>query len=114
MFRNLLLLNELGSVDIGFFVGCAVAIVLIVGIYFLIPVFNKKQYQEQRDNLKKREEAFKSNRGALVTDKTELSEDAEEDTAPVCDVNENEESQPIDSQIDEIIKEENNGGIDQE
>lgn len=114
MFRNLLLLNELGSVDIGFFVGCAVVIALIVGIYFLIPVFNKKQYQEQRDNLKKREDAFKSNRGALLMDKTELSEDAEDDAVSVCDVNKDEESQPIDNQIDEIIQEENNGGIDQE
>ena len=59
----MMLLNKLGSVDVGFFVGCAVAIVLIVAIYFLIPVFNKKQYQEQRDNLKKREEAFRSSRG---------------------------------------------------
>lgn len=59
----MMLLNKLGSVDVGFFVGCAVAIVLIVAIYFLIPVFNKKQYQEQRDNLKKREEAFRTSRG---------------------------------------------------
>ncbi len=58
-----MLLNSLGSVDIGFFVGCAVAIVLVVAIYFLIPVFNKKQYREQRENLKKREEAFKSHKG---------------------------------------------------
>lgn len=63
MFAKMMLLNKLGSVDVGFFVGCAVAIVLIVAIYFLIPVFNKKQYQEQRDNLKKREEAFRTSRG---------------------------------------------------
>ena len=62
-----MLLNKLGSVDVGFFVGCAVAIVLIVAIYFLIPVFNKKQYQEQRDNLKKREEAFKTSKGLSNT-----------------------------------------------
>ncbi len=67
MFAKLMLLNKLGSVDVGFFVGCAVAIVLIVAIYFLIPVFNKKQYQEQRDNLKKREEAFKTSKGLSNT-----------------------------------------------
>lgn len=66
MIKNLLLLNELGPVDIGFFVACAVIIVLIVAVYFLIPVFNKKQYQEQRENLKKREDAFKSNKKTTV------------------------------------------------
>lgn len=62
MFKFLLELNSLGPVDIGFFVGCAVVIAAIVAIYFLIPVFNKKQYQEQRENLKKREAAFGTNR----------------------------------------------------
>ncbi len=54
-------LNTLGPIDIVFFVICAVIIAAIVGVYFLIPVLNKKQYQEQRENLKKREEAFKVN-----------------------------------------------------
>lgn len=64
--------------DIGFFIACGVIIALIVAIYFLIPVFNKKQYQEQRDNLKKREIAFKANQGIAVeeseqqTDKSDV------------------------------------------
>ena len=53
--------NKLGSVDIIFFVVLAALIGLAIGIYFLIPVFNKKQYREQRENLKKREVAFKTN-----------------------------------------------------
>ena len=52
--------------DIGFFVACGVIVALIVAIYFLIPVINKKQYQEQRDNLKKREVAFKANQGVAT------------------------------------------------
>ena len=36
-------------------------ILVIVGFYFLIPVFNKKQYAEQRENLRKREKSFKAN-----------------------------------------------------
>ena len=60
--------------DIGFFIACAVIIVAIVGIYFLIPVINKKQYQEQRDNLKKREIAFKANRGVAVEEEVEAVE----------------------------------------
>lgn len=70
-----MLLNSLGSVDIGFFVGCAVAIVLVVAIYFLIPVFNKKQYREQRENLKKREEAFKSYKGVSTAQDESASAD---------------------------------------
>lgn len=76
MFDSLLLLNKLGSVDIGFFVACAVIIVLIVAVYFLIPVFNKKQYQEQRDNLKKREDAFRSNQNARMMQETASEADA--------------------------------------
>lgn len=64
--KNLLLLNALGPIDIIFFVVCAAIIVVIVAVYFLIPVFNKKQYKEQRENLKKREDAFKSNKKTTV------------------------------------------------
>lgn len=62
----LLFVNKLPPVDIWFFALCGVAIVAIVAVYFLIPVFNKKQYKEQRDNLKKREESFKATRTATV------------------------------------------------
>ena len=58
---RLLALNPLGKTDILFFVLCGVIVAAIVGIYFLIPLFNKKQYQEQRENLKKREASFKAN-----------------------------------------------------
>ncbi len=57
----LLELNPLKSTDIIFFIVLAAIVVLCVIVYFLIPVFNKKQYREQRENLKKREVAFKSN-----------------------------------------------------
>lgn len=55
-------MNNLPPVDVAFFIICAVLILLIVGVYFLIPVINKKQYREQRENLQKREEAFKINK----------------------------------------------------
>lgn len=55
------LLNKLGGVDIAFLIIALVSIALIVGFYFLIPVINKKQYELQRENLKKREEVFKEN-----------------------------------------------------
>ena len=58
--------------DVGFFVACGVIIGLIVGIYFLIPVFNKKQYQEQRDNLKKREAAFKANQSVVAEEEEQV------------------------------------------
>lgn len=55
------LLNKIGKIDIIFFLSIVAIILLIVGIYFLIPVFNKKQYAEQRENLRKREKSFKAN-----------------------------------------------------
>lgn len=58
---GLLALNSLKQVDIIFIIALGAIIALCVIIYFLIPVFNKKQYREQRENLKKREVAFKSN-----------------------------------------------------
>ena len=75
---GLLALNSLGAWDIGFFVLCALVIVVIVAIYFLIPVFNKKQYQEQRDNLKKREVAFKANIKEHEADASTTEEQASE------------------------------------
>lgn len=54
-------LNSLKRPDIIFLVICIVVIVLIVAIYFLIPVFKHKQLKEQRENLRKRESAFRSN-----------------------------------------------------
>lgn len=73
--NSLLLLNGLKSVDIGFFIACGVAIALIIGIYYLIPVLNKKQYEEQRENLRKREAAFRANKGEAV----EVSEEVVEE-----------------------------------
>ena len=55
------LLNKIGKIDIIFFLSIVAIILLIVGIYFLIPVFNKKQYAEQRENLRKWEKSFKAN-----------------------------------------------------
>ena len=52
---------SLGKVDIVFFVAILVIILICVGIYFLIPIINRKQYQQMRENLAKREASFKSN-----------------------------------------------------
>lgn len=70
---NALLLsaNKLKSIDIIFFICCIAAVVLAVAIYFLIPVFNKKQYLEQRENLRKREEAFHANKKSMSADAVE-------------------------------------------
>lgn len=78
MIKNLLLLNTLGPIDIIFFVVCAAIVVVIVAVYFLIPVFNKKQYQEQRENLKKREDAFKSNKKTTMELESESAVTVEE------------------------------------
>ena len=58
---SLLALNPIPATDLVFFIAIGVIIAVAVAVYFLIPVFNKKQYQEQRDNLHKREASFKAN-----------------------------------------------------
>lgn len=60
MLLNLFL--ELKQVDIIFFVSCAVVIALGVAIYFLWPLLFSKKFKQQREDLKKREEAFNNNR----------------------------------------------------
>lgn len=47
--------------DLVFFICLGVIVVICIAIYFLIPVFKRKQFEEQRANLKKREEVFKAN-----------------------------------------------------
>ena len=49
----------MSPVDIAFLIVCLLLVGAGVGIYFLIPVLNKKQNSEQRENLRKREEIFK-------------------------------------------------------
>lgn len=70
--------SPLPEVDLWFFIICAAIVVAIVIIYFLIPVFNRKKYKEQRDNLAKREAAFKANRtdynGQTASSTTETTE----------------------------------------
>ena len=74
---TLLALNSLPTVDIVFFVLLGVIIALCVGIYFLIPVINRKQYQEMRDNLNKREVAFNAGKQSVETaDETVEAEQA--------------------------------------
>lgn len=77
MYTNGLLLNALGSVDIAFFMVCLGIIVAIVAVYFLIPVFNKSQYEERRNNLRKREAAFKKSNADRLTGETAYVSDAE-------------------------------------
>jgi len=81
MVTNLLsMVNPLKSVDIIFFIVCLAIVAIGIGFYFLIPVLNKKQYQEQRENLKKREEAFNSNK--KITNSAEAAVENSEKTAP--------------------------------
>lgn len=58
---GLLALNSLGTTDIIFFCVLGGLVALCIAVYFLIPVLNRKQYKERRENLKKREVAFQSN-----------------------------------------------------
>lgn len=77
---GLMALNPLNQTDVVFFIVIAAIIALCVAVYFLIPIFNKKQYKELRDNLKNREVAFKSNihrtdGSSAVVEKDDLAEE---------------------------------------
>lgn len=76
-------LNSVGNVDIAFFIICAVIVALIVAVYFLIPVFNKKLYRDQRENLHKREAAFKTNLKNNRTDGSVTEEKSEAESSDV-------------------------------
>ena len=70
-----LVMFSLNKVDVIFFVLILVAILVCVGIYFLIPIINRKQYQQMRENLAKREASFKSN---LRIDHSKVQEEKSE------------------------------------
>jgi len=71
-----LVMFSLNKVDIIFFSLILVAILVCVGIYFLIPILNRKQYQQMRENLAKREAAFKSN---LRVDHSKVKEEVSDE-----------------------------------
>ena len=74
------LLNSIGKVDLTFLLIVIGAIVAAVAFYFLIPLFRRKQYKEARENLKKREEAFRAATGsASLSAHTPEERMAEED-----------------------------------
>ena len=70
-----LLANTLPRVDQVFFIVIGAIIAICILIYFLIPVINKKQYQEMRDNLNKREVAFKAGKQSDETTEEVVAEE---------------------------------------
>ena len=84
---KILAANTLPLADIILFVALGAIVAISVAVYFLIPVFNKKQYQEQRDNLRKREESFKasvnqSNEVDVVADAADAATEQEPTKEP--------------------------------
>ena len=54
-------MHGLKGVDVTFFIVAAIALALLVALYFLIPLLNAKQARIQRENLRKREIEFNAN-----------------------------------------------------
>ena len=73
------------SVDIIFFVILLAIILLCVGIYFLIPVLNKKRYAQARADLERRENAYYANRGIDINPH-KADESSEETLADTTDI----------------------------
>lgn len=69
--HTMFLLNSLKSADIVFFIMLVVIVAACVGVYFLIPVIKRKQFDEQKENLRKREEAFNKKRQEIASEAKE-------------------------------------------
>ena len=72
------LLEPLKSHDINFFIVCGAIVAIIAIVWLLIPVFNKSQYRDQRESLRKRGIAFKSNLKQNVSVEKKENEDTVE------------------------------------
>ena len=62
-----MMLFTLTMPDLIFFIVLAVIALAFLLVYLLTPVFKKKQFEEARANLKKREETFRANLEKLDT-----------------------------------------------
>ena len=87
------LLHGFKTVDIWFFVICGIIIGLIVIIYFLIPVFKRKQFAEARNNLARRETLFRQNQEDELLENISVDSKSEDKSVAVeVDPTEKEES----------------------
>lgn len=75
----MILFNQLKQADIVFFIVCIAIIVIIIAVWLLIPVFNKRQYKEQRDSLRQREAIFKGYTSVENSNDEEFASKNEED-----------------------------------
>jgi len=55
-------MNDLKTVDAVFFILIIAIIALSVVVYFLLPVFNKKKYEQARAQLSEREKIYYENK----------------------------------------------------
>ena len=56
-----MILFKLTKPDLTFFIAIVAIIAVFVLIYLLTPVIKRKQFEEARQNLRKREETFRAN-----------------------------------------------------
>ena len=56
-----MILFTLTKPDLTFFILLIVIIAACVLVYFLTPIIKRKQFEEARENLRKREETFRAN-----------------------------------------------------
>ena len=56
-----MILFKLTKPDLAFFIVLIAIVVVCVAVYLLTPVIKRKQFEEARANLRKREETFRAN-----------------------------------------------------
>lgn len=99
------LLHGFKTVDIWFFVICGIIIGLIVIIYFLIPVFKRKQFAEARKNLARRETLFRQNQEDELLENISVDSESE-DKSVAIEVDSTEKEESVASALSEEINQE--------
>lgn len=94
-------LFELKEPDIIFFLLSLAVIVLIGLIYFLIPVFKRKQLRQQRENFKQRESAFRSN--IITEDEAKAQEEIKVEESKEENVVEEVKEETVETSSEEVI-----------
>lgn len=74
----MMILFKLTKPDLTFFIVLIAIIVICVAVYLLTPIIKRKQFEEARANLRKREETFRANLKNLQPNEIKIESEKDE------------------------------------
>ena len=74
----MMILFKLTKPDLTFFIVLITIIVICVAVYLLTPIIKRKQFEEARANLRKREETFRANLKNLQPNEIKIESEKDE------------------------------------